>query len=275
MGGRMAANLLKAGHEVTVWNRSPARLAELAGAGAETAGTPGKAAAGAGFVVSMVRDDEASRSVWTGAEGALAAMDAGAVAVESATLTVAWVRDLAGECRDRGVAFLDAPVAGSRPQAEAAQLIFLVGGDAAVFERTEPLLLAMGGAAHHVGPAGSGAAVKLMVNALFGIQMAAMGELIGFARRLGLDPEAAVRALASTPACSPAARLGSEAMLAEKYAPLFPIELVAKDFAYAAQTAAAAGAAVPVTQAARAVFDRAEAEGYGPDNITGVARLYR
>lgn len=170
---------------------------------------------------------------------------------------------------------MDAPVAGSRPQAEAAQLIYFVGCDTVAFEQAKPLLLTMGGAVHHVGPSGSGTTVKLMVNALFGIQLATMGELIGFVRRLGFDASKAIEVLTSTPVCSPAAKVASEAMLNSNFLPMFPIDLVVKDLAYAVQTAVSVEADVPMVKSARKVFAKAVEEGYGEDNITGVAQLYQ
>jgi 6-phosphogluconate dehydrogenase (decarboxylating) len=151
MGSRMAANLLKAGHAVTVRNRSPAKT--LVTAGAQLAASPKAAAQGADFVIAMVRDDDASRDLWLSPEtGAFAGLSQGAVAIESSTLTANWARTLGEEAKQRGLTFLEAPVAGSRPQAEAAQLVYFVGGDAAAAARAEPILKAMGSAIHHVGP---------------------------------------------------------------------------------------------------------------------------
>ena len=139
-----------------------------------------------------------------------------------------WSRQLAAKFADRQLAFLDAPVAGSRPQAEAAQLIYA----------------------------------------------AAIAELVGFVQSCGLDKDKAVEILGATPVCSPAAKGLASAMIAEKFSPLFPIELVEKDLGYLSATAAEQEAEVPVGQLARQVFQRAIAKGYGTDNITGVAQLY-
>lgn len=275
MGSRMAGNLLKAGHAVTVWNRSAARSGPLVAAGAAIAPTPHAAVAGADYAIAMVRDDVASREVWLHPEtGALKGLGRDAIAIESSTLTVGWVRILAESCAGAGMAFLDAPVAGSRPQAEAGQLIYLVGGDAATLARAESLLMAMAGAVHHAGEAGAGTAVKLAVNALLGVQVAALAELIGLLRKAGVDAARAVEIVSATPVCSPAAKAAAGSMLAGAFAPLFPVELVAKDFGYAGTLAEAVGAATPVVDASRAVFTRAVAAGMGADNLTGIARLY-
>jgi 3-hydroxyisobutyrate dehydrogenase len=275
MGSRMAANLVKAGHAVTVWNRDPRKAAQLVASGVKRASSPRAAGAGADMVIAMVRDNTASRDVWLDpSTGAFAGMSRGALAVESSTLGVNWVRELGAAAAKLGIAFLDAPVAGSRPQAEAGQLIYFVGGEASAFARAEPLLKAMGAVVHHAGAVGNGAAVKLMVNALFGVQLAAMGELIGLARKIGLDAAKAAEILATTPVCSPVAKLAASAMLAGNFTPMFPIELVEKDFGYVVDEAGRAGAKIPLSSVTRSVFSDAEARGLGEDNITGVVKLF-
>jgi len=138
MGARMAARLVAAGHAVAVWNRSLAAAAPLVAAGARLTATPAEAASGATVVFSMVTDDVAARRVWLGGDGAAAALRPGAVAIECSTVTPGWVRELAGGVAARGAHLLDAPVAGSRPQAEAGQLVFMVGGEAAALEAARP-----------------------------------------------------------------------------------------------------------------------------------------
>lgn len=276
MGSRMAVNLLKAGHQVTVWNRSPEACTSLAAAGAAVALTPREAVSRAEVAIAMLRDDIASRAVWCDARsGALQALPPGAIGIESSTLTVAWVRDLSARFETDGRGFLDAPVVGSRPQAEAGQLIHLVGGDEAVIARAETVLRSIGAATHHAGPAGHGMALKLAANALFGIQVAAMAELMGFLDKAGLDHARALDILAATPLVSPAARGAATQMLSASFPPMFPVDLLEKDFGCLRATAAAAGATVPVADAVHAIFAQAIERGFGDDNLTGVVRLYR
>ncbi len=276
MGSRMAARLLAAGHAVTVWNRSAERTAPLVDNGAQAAATPAEAAAGAEVVIAMLRDDSASEAVWCDPEsGAVEGMREGALAIECGTLTVDWTRRLGESLAARGLRFLDAPLAGSLPQAEAGQLIFFAGGPAASLKAAQPLLLAMGAVVHHAGSAvGSGMAVKLMVNALFGLQVAAVAEVLALGEALGVPANQGAEILGETPVLSPVAKAAAAAMVARAYPPMFPIDLVEKDFGCVAATAEAAGTAVPLSQAARAVFAQAKAAGYGGDNITGVAQLY-
>lgn len=273
MGSRMAANLLAAGHDVAVWNRTPEAAASLLKAGARLADTPSAAATEADVVIAMVRDDEASRKIWlSSVDGALYAMSPDGIGIESSTLSVSWTRALASAFADRRRGFLDAPVLGSRLQAEAAELVHVVGGEPETLDYARPVLAAMGKAVHHMGPAGSGTAMKLMLNALLGIQVAALAELLGASRAMGLDMRKTVAVLGQVPVCSPAAKGAAEGMAARLFAPAFPVDLIEKDLGYLAREAA--GCALPLNAAARAVFERAIRDGHGADNMTAVAQLY-
>ncbi len=274
MGRRMAANLLKAGHTLTVWNRTPNAVDSLLAAGARWAETPSKAATSADFVISMVRDDAASRFVWTDPEhGAFAAMAPGATAIESSTLSVDWIRELGKSAQARGIDLLEAPVSGSRPAAEAAQLVYLVGGEADVLASAESALKSMGAAIHHVGPIGSGTLVKLATNAMLGIQVTALAELIGMLRRNDADVAKAVQAISGTPVWSPVDNVIAASMLRGDFQPQFPVELIEKDFGYAL-AAAGSAAAAPTLAAARSVFRQGIEQGSGSENMTAVARLF-
>ncbi|MGF1469609.1 MAG: NAD(P)-dependent oxidoreductase [Sandaracinaceae bacterium] len=275
MGGRMARRLIDAGYEVTVYNRSASRAEPLVEAGARRAATPRAAVAEADVAIACVTDDEASRKVWLDdAEGALAALGPDAVAVESSTLTPAWVRSLGGHMAEARRAFLDAPVVGSRPQAEAGQLVHLLGGEPGHLDAARPVLEVVGGAVHHVGPVGAGTVVKLVVNALFGIQVAAVGELLALAERSGVAKARAAEVLAALPVTSPAASLVAGLIVKEVYAPLFPIDLVDKDFRYALAQAEAVGLDAPSLAGTRAVYARAREAGLGDLNIHAVAKLF-
>ncbi len=275
MGSRIAMLLLKAGHEVAVWNRSIEKTAPLIAAGAKIADTPCSAACDADFAISMVRDDHASQQVWLAPKsGALMGLPKHAIVIESSTVTVPHIQALNKACAAHGIAFIDAPVAGSRPQAEAAQLIYLLGGDVSTVTKVEPILKTLSGAVHHVGPVGSGAALKLVINSLFGVQVAVIAELIALMQRCGLDVAKAIEIIAATPVCSPAAKTAANAMLAGNFVPMFPLELVAKDFSYVLEMAATNATQLPITQAAAHLFAAAVAGGLGGDNITGVMQLY-
>jgi 3-hydroxyisobutyrate dehydrogenase-like beta-hydroxyacid dehydrogenase len=272
MGSRMAMRLLAAGYQVAVWNRTPGRALLIPGA--RSAATPAATAEGADVVISMLRDDAASQPVWLDSRGgALSGLSAGAIAVECSTVTSGWARELHHACAASGVRCLDAPVAGSRPQAEAGQLIFMAGGDAAVLNQVEPVLLSMGQAVFHAGPVSAGAVTKLLVNTLLAVQVAALAELLAMARGSGIDTARAIEIVGSTPVASPAAKAAAASMLAGSFAPLFPIDLAAKDLGYALDAAGTAERA-PVTAAVEAVLARAIEAGCGDQHLTAVARLY-
>jgi 3-hydroxyisobutyrate dehydrogenase len=276
MGSRVALRMVKAGHEVTVWNRTPQACDPVVAAGAVMVHTPREAAAQADVIVCMVRDDEASRTVWLDPEtGALGAVLPSTVALESSTLSLHWVHSLTREFEMKGVRFLDAPVVGSRAQAEAGQLISFVGGDASVVAQSRPVLDAMSSVVLQAGPAGAGAALKLALNSFFGIQVAALAEILDLVRKAGFDPARALELFASTPACSPAAKAAAGAMLSSSFSPAFPVELVEKDLTYGLQWTRAEGASTPMIAAAHNVFSQAVSSGLSHENLTAVIKLYR
>jgi 3-hydroxyisobutyrate dehydrogenase len=276
MGARMAASLLKARFDLTVWNRNASRSEPLRDLGGKVAAHPTEAVVNADVVIAMLRDDSASRDVWTNESyGALGAMKRGAIAVESSTLSLAWVKQLGALATSRGVHFLDAPVSGSTPAAESKQLVYMVGGDVSVLERARPILEAMGNAIHHAGPVGSGAFAKLMVNSLLGIQAAAVAELIGLAERSDVDVSLIMDIVSRTTVCSPAASSTAKAILANQFMPKFPIDLFEKDMQYTANCAADVATYLPMCGAANAVFKAAQQAGCGHEHYTAVAKLYR
>jgi 3-hydroxyisobutyrate dehydrogenase-like beta-hydroxyacid dehydrogenase len=275
MGGRMAARLLGAGHELSVWNRSAAAADALAAAGARRAATPREAVQGAQVVFSMVTDDTAARGVWldaaTGAAGGLAA---GAIAVESSTVTPGWVRALDAAVAARGASLLDAPVAGSRPQAEAGQLVFMVGGAAEALDRAQEALAPLAARVVHVGATGQGAVLKLAVNALFAAQLGSVAELLGFLARNGFEATQAAELLGGFPIVAPPVAGAARMMAARSTAPLFAIDLIEKDLGYLIEAGAASGAALPGAMATRAALRRAQDAGLGGANVSGLAALY-
>lgn len=276
MGSRIATNLLKAGYTVTVWNRSHKAVEALAATGAIVAPTPKIAVRDAKIVISMVTDSEASRSIWLDTEtGALWGLHQDAIAIESSTLTVSYIRELAAKISSRGVAFLDAPVVGSRPQADSGNLIYLVGGKAETLKQAENILLSAGGGKiHHAGDIGQGMVMKLAVNALFGIQVVALAEIMGMLTKSGLELEKVIQCLGELPVISPAAKNAVNLMLMDNHTPMFPINLVEKDFRYVLETAENLDAQTPVSKVIRDIYASAIGLGYGGDNITGVARIF-
>lgn len=275
MGARIAANLIGDGVELTVWNRDLAKATPLAGRGARVAASPRAAAAGADIVISMVRDDAAAQAVWLDPQdGAFESMRAGAIGVESSTLSHGSIAALAREAAARKLDFIDAPVVGSRPQAEARQLIYLVGGNSAALSRVEPLLARTSALIRHAGPIGAGTTLKHAVNALLAVEVAALAEIFGLIERREVDLAAAADILGATPVASPAIKGAAASMLARAFAPLFPVDLMDKDLGAILTDAGATGATTPLIAAAQSVFQRCLALGFSDEHVTSVRKLY-
>ncbi|HWA86629.1 MAG TPA: NAD(P)-dependent oxidoreductase [Opitutus sp.] len=275
MGGGMARRLLAAGFAVTVYNRSRAKAEPLGNAGASLAGNPREAARKADVIVSMVADDAAARAVWLGENGALAGAKRGAIAIESSTVTPGWIRELSSAAKKAEVGFLDAPVTGSRTQAAAGELNFLVGGDAAALERVRPVLAAMSRTVVHLGPVGSGALVKLINNFMCGVQVAATAEAVAMIERGGLNRDAALGVLTNGAPGSPLVKAVSARMTAADYTPNFFVRLMAKDLGYAVAAAKENALDLVTARAALAIFERGIAEGHGDKDIAAVVEPLR
>jgi 3-hydroxyisobutyrate dehydrogenase len=272
MGAGMAANWLAKGFALSVWNRTPAKAQALASKGAKAAATPCEAAAGADCIFAMVANDDASRSVWLGADGALAGAKPGAVVVESSTLTPDWVRELAGQARAKGCGFLDAPVGGSRQAAASGELRLFVSGDAATLDKVRPALVAIGSKIDLLGPAGAGATWKLINNQLIAAQIAALAEALDVARKAGFRPVQISSLILTGAALSPIVKMKLASMLAHDFEPAeFALSLMLKDARYAAALAQSLGAPADMISGAVKAFARAEAEGFGAKDIAAVA----
>ena len=275
MGSGMAANLLKAGFPLTVHNRTAAKAQALVDAGARLASTPEDAVQGASVVLTMLADDAASRCVWLGADGALAVADQNAILIESSTVSPTWIAELANEATQRGVQFLDAPVTGSRMQAQAGQLSFLVGGSEATLTAVTPVLQAMSKEILHLGPVGSGAKLKLINNFLCGVQIASLAQGITWIERSGLDREKSLAFLKTGAPGSPVFAALSARMAAHSYDVNFMLKLMAKDLLYAQDEAALCDVDLTTAGAAWYLFEDAVAKGFGEVDMSAVIEPLR
>lgn len=272
MGSRMAARLLAAGNEVTVWNRSAAPAQALAAQGAGLADSPRAAASGADVVIAMLRDDEVSQQVWQDAEtGALAGLRHGALAIDCSTLTPARAKAWAGAVQAAGGRAVEAPVSGSRPQAQSGALVFFLAGDTPDTAQSAKILAPLGAKFHAVGPIGAAAVVKLVTNTMLAVQVAAWSELLPLMQAQALDLEAALAALSSTSAWAPVAGYLTMLMRTGDHAPQFPIELVHKDMRYV--TSLADAGALPLANLLRNRFGEGIAKGLGGENMSALVKL--
>ena len=275
MGSGMAGRLLDAGYPLTVYNRTPEKARSFVERGAKLAKSPAEAASEAEIILSMLSDDNVCREVWLGKDGALAGAAAGAVLVESSTVTVGWIEELNRAAKKRNLELIDAPVTGSRPQAAAGQLFFLAGGSEAVLARIAPVLQTMSRGMMHLGPSGSGARMKLINNFLSGVQAASLAEALSLIERSGLDSRKAVQVLTEGAPGSPLVKTLSGRMMAQEYEPQFAARLMAKDLGYALGEGKQHSLALNTCAGALKVFEGAIAAGLGEKDMSSVVQQFR
>jgi 3-hydroxyisobutyrate dehydrogenase-like beta-hydroxyacid dehydrogenase len=247
MGSRLARRLLAAGHQVVGWNRTPDKARDLVAAGLTLAKSPRGAAEGAEAVFTMVTDDSALRAVTLGPDGVVAGLTANAVLVEMSTVSPTVVRELEAPVRARGAALLDVPVSGSTITVEQGQASFIVGGDAAVLERVQPWLLAMGTAVTHVGPIGLAKTMKVATNLGLAVQMLAFSEAVLLAEKSGISRERAVEALLKSVTASPMLKYRGPFVLKAPEEVLFNVGLMQKDLHLALEQGRTVGVPLPAT----------------------------
>ena len=269
MGHGMAGRYLDAGFSVAVWNRSKAKAEDLIARGARWATSPEDAAVDADAVVAMVADDEASRAVWLGKDGAASAMKAGTLAIECSTVSYQHALELAGELRGRGLVYVDSPVTGLPDAAAAGKLTLLVGADSVDLEKARPYLAPLSTTIRHFGAVGSGTVYKLINNLMGAIQIAGIAEGLAIAEQAGLDMKLVLEAIESGVAASPQVIRHSKRMAARNFSgATFTAALRHKDAAYAVALAESLLSASPIMgRAAVESYDRAKA--YAPDDDEG------
>jgi len=275
MGSNMARRLQEAGFPLTVYNRNREKAAPFAAGGATLADSPRLAAAEADVIISMVSDDHAARAVWLGKDGALAGAKAGAVVIECSTVTVGWVRELAAAAAARKCEFLDAPVTGSRMQAEAGELNFLVGGSAATLDQVRPALAPMSRSATLLGPVGSGSQFKLINNFICAVQIASLAEALAMVEQSGLDRARVMEVLLTGAMASPLVKTVAARMTTPDFTPNFPLRLMAKDVGYAIEEGRRLSVDLVTGTAAQKVFQSAIGAGHGDKDMAAVIEPLR
>ncbi|GAC1701357.1 MAG: NAD(P)-dependent oxidoreductase [Candidatus Acidiferrum sp.] len=270
MGTEMAGRLLDAKFPLTVYNRNREKAERFAERGAFVAATPKEAASRADVVICIVADDAASRTVWLGETGVLAGARTGAILIESSTLTVEWIKELAAAVAKKGNEFLDAPVTGSRPQAVAGELNFLVGGSPDALAKARPVLEVLGRQLVHLGPTGSGALLKLINNFMSGVQAASLAEAAAMVSKGGLNRDAAMTILTNGAPASPLVKTLYGRVAANDPTVNFVLRLMAKDMSYAHGEAGRLGLSLRMAPAALEIFKQAIAQGYGEKDFSAV-----
>ena len=275
MGSGMAQNILKAGFPLTVYNRTPEKARPLVDSGARLATSPAAAAEGAAFVISMLSDDEASKEAWLGKDGALRKMQQGSIVIECSTVRPAWITLLASQSQSRRLRILEAPVTGSRPQAMAGELRFLVGGEQDTLSAAIPVLRSMSRDILHVGTLGSAIRLKLINNFLCGVQVASFAEAFAWIERSGIEKQKALEFLNTGAPASGITRTMTERMSNPQCEVNFALRLMEKDLRYASSAAQTDGVHLTTASSAEALFRRAMGKGHGGRDMAAVIDVVR
>ncbi|MEQ7866338.1 MULTISPECIES: 3-hydroxyisobutyrate dehydrogenase [Xanthomonas] len=280
MGGPMAANLSKAGHQLRVFDLVPAALDAAVAAGAHAASSAHDTLADAEIVISMLPASRHVEALYLGEAGILAQIPEGALVIDCSTIAPASARKLAAEAQARGLAVLDAPVSGGTAGAAAGSLTFIVGGAAQVLERARPVLQAMGKNIFHVGDNGAGQVAKLCNNMALGVIMAATGEALALGVAQGLDPAVLSQMMAvstgrswATEVCNPWPGVLPSAPASRGYSGGFGNDLMLKDLGLVAESAVQAGVSIPLGELARNLYAMNSQAGNGALDFSSVIKL--
>jgi len=276
MGYPMAGHLARAGHSVTVYNRTAAKAARwVEQYGGASAPTPAAAAAGADMVLMCVGNDDDVRAVVAGKDGALAAMTAGTILVDHTTASAQVAREVHAAASAKGIEFLDAPVSGGQAGAENGKLTIMVGGSAAAFTRAEGVLAHYGRAVTLMGASGSGQLTKMVNQICIAGLVQALAEGINFAQRAGLEPERVLDVISKGAAQSWQMENRGKTMVADKFDFGFAVDWMRKDLAICLAESRANGAALPVTALVDQFYSRVQAMGGARWDTSSLIRVLR
>ncbi|CCG94582.1 MULTISPECIES: 3-hydroxyisobutyrate dehydrogenase [Marinobacter] len=282
MGAPMAANLLKAGHDVTVFDLSKPAVEALVAEGARTADSGKAAAEGAECVITMLPAGKHVEAVYLGDDGLLAALPAGTLVIDSSTIAPETARNVAEQAAERELAFIDAPVSGGVGGAKAGTLTFICGGDASTFEKAKPILEGMGKNIFHAGPHGAGQVAKICNNMLLAILMAGTSEALALGAKNGLDPAVLSEIMKQSSGGNwalnvynpwPGVMEGVPA--SREYQGGFLVNLMAKDLGLAFDNAVTNQASIPMGSLARNLFQLHAGQGNGELDFSSILRLYK
>ena len=271
MGGRMAANLQKHGHSLVLFNRTREKAEPLIAEGAKWADSPAALAPQVEVIFTMLAHPDAVEQAALGPDGFLRHLGSDKMWIDCSTVNPSFSRKMALEANIKGVGFLDAPVTGSKGQAELAKLTFWVGGEPSDLEASRPLLECMGNRIIHCGGQGMGTSLKMVMNQLLGTAMAAFAEGLVLGESLGLSRKVLFEALTGAPAVAPFLALKRERIENRNYEPAdFPLRWLQKDLHLAAVSAYETGAAMPLTNAAKELYRLAIRDGRGSEDFSAI-----
>lgn len=272
MGRGMAANLIKAGYPVTVWNRTAESAAPLVVQGARQAQTPAQAVADADLIMYCLSDDAAVEDLLFGAGDLLSAVRAGQVAVDMTTIHPDTTRKEAAAYAEKGVRFLDAPVFGSKNEAAQGGLWIVVGGDRALYDEIRPILEVLSETTHYMGGTAMGTSMKLVGNLVVASQLEALGEAMALATKAGLDPEDVLGVLHVTDFKSPIFDGVGRSLIERDFSTHFALKLMLKDANLIARFAQDLNVPIPASAATRENIKAAVNKGWGDLNASALIR---
>ena len=265
MGRPIARRLLASGFKVTAYDRDRSKAKELVRYGASVAESVSELAAGCDVILSCLPSDEAVLDLYRGSKGALADTSPGSVIIDMSTVYPETSRELSRLGSERGIKVLDVTISGSVPAAEQGILTLFGGGDQECFAAAESIFRAIAQKYFYVGPSGSGATMKLVVNTLLGTGMQAIAEAVALGEKAGLDRHRLLDVLSETAVVAPAHLGKLQRAMNGDYSPQFPLRLMNKDFGLIFYLAAAVGARMPATEAAFEVNARQSEQGEEQD----------
>jgi 2-hydroxy-3-oxopropionate reductase len=271
MGTPMSKNLLKAGFDLTVWNRTQSKTSEIVKLGAKAAASAKQVASQSQVIITMLTGSAEVEQIVLGKDGVLEAMTPGSVVIDMSTISPAVSQSVAAKVAQRGCAMLDAPVSGSVGVATSAALTIQVGGDAKVFETHKDVLAALGKNIFHVGGNGMGCYMKLVGNTLMGANMAVLAEALCLGAKAGISTDVMINVLKNTGGASAVMDRRSPNILKGDYSPQFMLKLLFKDLGVALDSAATDAIPMPIVGLVRQLYAQAMADGRGEQDFSAVA----
>jgi 2-hydroxy-3-oxopropionate reductase len=270
----MAKNLLKAGHEVVVYDIMQANVEEVVAAGAKAGTSSADVASQVPLVITMLPNSPHVKSVVMGETGVLEGATEGLKLVDMSSIAPLASQEIEKACAAKGVRMLDAPVSGGEPKAIDGTLAIMVGGEKALFEEVKDILLVMGASAVHCGDIGAGNTTKLANQIIVGLNIAAVAEAFTMVKKAGVDPQLVFEAIKGGLAGSTVMNAKAPMMIEGNFKPGFKIDLHIKDLANALDTGHGVGSPLPLTAAVREMMETLHADGNGQDDHSGLAKYY-
>jgi len=270
MGIPMAEKLINAGHQVTVYNRSKAKEAELMKIGAVTAETPKAIIEKNDVIILMVSDDTAIKQIFTGDDGLLVAQTSGKIIINMSTVSPSISKEMSQKCTINGNDYLDAPVSGSVKQAETGQLVIMVGGKQEIYEKVKPILNHLGKLTMHVGDTGAGNNAKLAINSLLALYTQGLAETVLFANQNGIKTDDLLNLINNAAIGNAYTKIKGDAILNQNYKAAFALKHIVKDLKLAKDE----GISSPLAKTALQTFENAESA-YGEEDLIAIIKALK